>query len=228
MLDVHPPHSPINGVGEFFLHLFTITIGLLIAVGIEGAVEWHVHRELAAEAKASLTSEIRKNAKSVASALDDINREQQRLKLALAGLRKIQLDPDDQKHQDFDMDISYETTSLQDTAWRTAQVTGALAYMPYTEASRFTEIYTEAQNFLKSQDQLPEDEARFLGIIHKFHLGEGNLGKDGADAMAEEFGILQGHLLGLKISARVLQEEQNAFLEGREPSRNLTEQIKTN
>jgi hypothetical protein len=41
MLDVHPPHKSIEGVGEFFLHLFTITVGLLIAVGIEAAVERH-------------------------------------------------------------------------------------------------------------------------------------------------------------------------------------------
>ena len=51
MLDVHPPHKAIEGVGEFFLHLFTITVGLLIAVGIEAAVERHQHRELAAEAR---------------------------------------------------------------------------------------------------------------------------------------------------------------------------------
>ena len=46
MLDVHPPHKAIHGTGEFLLHLFTITIGLLIAVGIEGAVERHHHTEL--------------------------------------------------------------------------------------------------------------------------------------------------------------------------------------
>ena len=33
MLDVHPPHGKMHGVGDFFLHLFTITVGLLIALG---------------------------------------------------------------------------------------------------------------------------------------------------------------------------------------------------
>jgi hypothetical protein len=59
MLDVHPPHKAIGNTGEFFLHLFTITIGLLIAVGIEGAVERHQHHELARDARETMTAEIR-------------------------------------------------------------------------------------------------------------------------------------------------------------------------
>jgi hypothetical protein len=40
MLDVHSPHEPIIGWKDFLLHLFTITIGLLIALSLEGTVEW--------------------------------------------------------------------------------------------------------------------------------------------------------------------------------------------
>ncbi len=43
MLDVHAPHSKIEGIKEFLLHLFTISVGLLIAVGIEGCVERYHH-----------------------------------------------------------------------------------------------------------------------------------------------------------------------------------------
>jgi hypothetical protein len=49
--------------------------------------------------------------------------------------------------------------------------------------------------------------------------------KDAADAIAEQFGISQGHLLALKIAAVVLQEQQNAFLEGREPKHDMSERI---
>src|SRR6201996_6639712 len=199
MLDVHPPHRAIEGVGEFFLHLFTITIGLLIAVGIEGAVERHQHRELAAQARNTMTAEIRKNSQNVADALKDIDSEQQKLKDNLARVRKVQVNPQDPGAKNMSLDISFNTTGLEDTGWRTAQVTGALAYMPYAESERYTSIYRVADEFLKSQDQLSEDESRFLGVIQKFHIGEGsNLTKDGADALAEQFGIWQGHLLVLK------------------------------
>ena len=226
MLDVHPPHKAIEGVGEFFLHLFTITVGLLIAVGIEAAVERHQHRELAAEARDTMTAEIRKNSSNVADALKDIEQEQQKLKDNLARVRKVQLNPSDPTSRDLHLDITFNTTGLEDTGWRTAQVTGALAFMPYAESERYTSIYRVGDEFLKSQDQLSEDESRMLGIIQKFHIGEGsNLTKDGADALAEQFGIWQGHLLVLKIAARVLQEQQRAFLEGREPKHNMSERL---
>jgi hypothetical protein len=226
MLDVHLPHRPIEGVGEFFLHLFTITVGLLIAVGIEGAVERHQHRELAAEARETMTAEIRKNASNVADALKDIDQEQQKLKDNLDRVRKVQLDPSDPTSRHLHLDITFNTTGLEDTGWRTAQVTGALAFMPYSESEKYTSIYRVGDEFLKSQDQLSEDESRMLGIIQKFHIGEGStLTKDGADALAEQFGIWQGHLLVLKIAARVLQEQQSAFLEGREPKHNMSERL---
>lgn len=225
MLDVHPPHKAIEGVGEFFLHLFTISIGLLIAVGIEAAVERHQHRELAAEARDTMTAEIRKNSSNVADALKDIDQEQQKLKDNLAKIRKVQLNPSDPSSRNLNLDISFNTTGLEDTGWRTAQVTGALAFMPYAESERYTSIYRVGEEFLKNQDQLSEDESRTLGIIQKFHIGEGSLTKDAADALAEQFGIWQGHLLTLKIAARVLQDQQNAFLEGREPKHNMSERL---
>ena len=44
MLDVHAPHESIHGWRDFFIHLATITIGLLIALGLEATVEWMHHR----------------------------------------------------------------------------------------------------------------------------------------------------------------------------------------
>lgn len=34
-MEVHPPHEPIHSWRDFLLHLLTITIGLLIALGLE-------------------------------------------------------------------------------------------------------------------------------------------------------------------------------------------------
>jgi hypothetical protein len=225
MLDVHTPHTSIGNASEFFLHLLTISIGLLIAVGIEGAVEHHQHRKLAAEARETMTEEIRKNAGTINEALGEIAREQQKMELNLAAVRKVQLNPNDPSAENTNLDISYNTTGLEDTGWKTAQATGALAFMPYTESSKYSGIYGAEETFLKAQDQLSEDEARILGTIQKFHLGHGKLTKDAADAMAEQFGIWQGHLLAMKIAADVLQEQQNAFLAGREPKHGLSERL---
>ncbi len=38
MLDVHPPHKAAHTFKDFFIHIATIVIGLLIAVGLEQTV----------------------------------------------------------------------------------------------------------------------------------------------------------------------------------------------
>jgi hypothetical protein len=42
MLDVHPPHAPTHTWKDFFIHIATIVLGLLIAIGLEQTVE-HFH-----------------------------------------------------------------------------------------------------------------------------------------------------------------------------------------
>ena len=44
MLHVHPPHEAAHGWREFFVHMATICLGLLIAIGLEQSVEWLHHR----------------------------------------------------------------------------------------------------------------------------------------------------------------------------------------
>ena len=66
MLDVHPPHEKMHGFKDFLLHLFTITIGLLIALGLEGYAEHWKQRELKKDADTKLRQEIRDNAKEMA------------------------------------------------------------------------------------------------------------------------------------------------------------------
>ena len=56
--------EPVEAARDFFVHLTTITIGLLIALSMEGCVEWQHHRHLVREADASLRMEIRNNSKA--------------------------------------------------------------------------------------------------------------------------------------------------------------------
>ena len=44
MLDVHAPEHGIHGMRDFFVHLLTITAGLLIALALEAGVEAEIGR----------------------------------------------------------------------------------------------------------------------------------------------------------------------------------------
>ncbi len=79
MIEVHPPSEPVHGWRDFLIHLATITIGLLIALSLEGCVElWH-HRSLVHEAEASMQIEIEGNARGLQGALEDVRKEQELL-----------------------------------------------------------------------------------------------------------------------------------------------------
>src|SRR5262245_25696016 len=60
-VEIHPPHAAAHSLKEFLLQLLTITAGVLIALLIEGMVEWNHHRTLVREAKEMIAREIADN-----------------------------------------------------------------------------------------------------------------------------------------------------------------------
>src|ERR1700722_2655808 len=84
MLDVHPPHEKMHGFKDFLLHLLTITIGLLIAIGLEGYAEHWKQRELKKDADTTLRQEIRDIAQETACVNNANPRELANLKRIIA------------------------------------------------------------------------------------------------------------------------------------------------
>lgn len=65
MLEVHPPHGATRTWTDFCIHIATITIGLLIAVGLEQTVEYFHHRQQRQQLMAQLHAEAIKNRDSL-------------------------------------------------------------------------------------------------------------------------------------------------------------------
>jgi hypothetical protein len=61
MLDVHPPHHAASTWRDFFIHIATIVIGLLIAIGLKQAVEYFHHRHQAHHARELILEEVDAN-----------------------------------------------------------------------------------------------------------------------------------------------------------------------
>src|SRR6185437_1053263 len=61
MIDIHPPHHGGITRRDFFIHLFTVILGILIAISLEQTVEYLHHRHLAAEARQALAKERKQN-----------------------------------------------------------------------------------------------------------------------------------------------------------------------
>jgi hypothetical protein len=162
MIDVHLPQHKIQGIKDFFLHLFTITVGLLIALSLEGCMEWQHHRHLAREAEVGLHEEIARNAKVVGSLRQQIQEEQKQLDADIEILNKARMDSSS-PHQKLTFEFSMHT--FDDVTWKTAQTTGAFQYVPYDDARAFSKIYTAQEDLYQTQQELLDDVMRAGALV---------------------------------------------------------------
>ena len=61
MIDVHAPHGGLHTWKDFWIHLGTITLGLLIAIGLEQTVEYVHHLHQRHQLEEDLRAEAEKN-----------------------------------------------------------------------------------------------------------------------------------------------------------------------
>ena len=224
-MDVHAPHGKIEGWKDFFIHLLTISVGLLIAVGIEGCVELHREHKLVNEARATMREEIQDNLTSMKDAEQSLKNQRAMMKENIKTLTRIQENPKDKEAQNPSINADNSMTGLRDTAWKTAQTTGALSFMPYDEAQRYSNVYGSQQAFLNQQDKILEDEAQFLGVIAKANFGHNAVTPEQASLALERFGIWNAHLMYLDLMAQVTTQTDQAFLEGKEPPHHMHQAI---
>jgi hypothetical protein len=93
MLDVRPPHETIHDWRDFLLHILTITIGLLIALGLEATVEAVHHRNEVNETREALKKEMAENRIRFANDVRFFREETTMLKDDFVVLRMLKLHP---------------------------------------------------------------------------------------------------------------------------------------
>lgn len=170
-MEIHAPKAP-HTLKDFLLELLTVTIGILIALSLEGVVQWVHHRNLVHEAEANLTTEIGENQRELKTALDSLLKTQAQLVHLLDLIHDVELNRKNASALRFS--INWTIAELHATSWNTAAATGALAYMSYPEVKRYTRVYDLQQKFQDFQARgfdaavsvygetarLPKDEAR--------------------------------------------------------------------
>jgi hypothetical protein len=224
-LDVHAPHHAIEGWKDFVVHLLTISVGLLIAVGIEGCVELHREHKLVQEARATMREEIEHNSGQMKDAVVALKKQRDMMQTSIDALRRIQENPKDKEAQKATISADFSIVGLRDTAWKTAQTTGAMGFMPYAEAQRYSDVYGSQKEFLDQEDKILEDEAQFLGVVAKTNFGHGDVTPEQASLALERFGIWKAHLAYLDLMAKVTAANDQAFLEGKEGPHEMHEDM---
>jgi hypothetical protein len=214
VLEVHPPNEPVHGWRDFLIHLATITIGLLIALSLEGCVEFWHHRSLVHEAEASMQIEIDANARELQNALDDVRKEQDFLKKDIEVMKRVIANPKVPNNEE--MRVDFRIRTFADVSWKTAESTGALSYMPYERAQEYAKIYGAQNEIREAEHQAIRDTVLSIAPFLNSKKGDVNPSGEEAVKIVDRLQVLQGQLIFLENLIRRLDDEYKKFL-GRHP-----------
>ncbi len=140
MLDVHPPHAPTHTWRDFFIHIATIVIGLLIAIGLEQSVEYFHHRHQLHQLHQDLHAESLRNLHIALADIDDSEALRTR---DMAIYQEVVV-----AHRDHRAPVLHTTLSHSSyvkpasAAWTVAQQSGILGLLPRDEAQRYVRVYS--------------------------------------------------------------------------------------
>lgn len=160
-MDVHPPYRPIHSLKEFLIHLLAITIGLLIALGLEATVEWVHHRHLVKDARASLFEEMRDNRGSIEQHLRASPGQIDHLQKLLSRVEEVETG----HARPWIEHYPWTSASLYDSSWSAALSTSATVYMNEGEVRRYTQIYALQQTYSQIEERNLEERTRMFAFL---------------------------------------------------------------
>jgi hypothetical protein len=138
MLDVHPPHETVHTWKAFFIHIATICVGLLIAVGLEQTVEAFHHRHQREQLLVSLDHDTRATLQDADFSISEYLRRMQwnqvrieQVQAALASHKPLaQAAPEE----------SALITIPADPAWEAARASGMIPLFSQGEVAAYSEV----------------------------------------------------------------------------------------
>lgn len=133
---------------DYVFQFITITAGVLIALLINGLVEWNADRELVANARATIAREVGENLKELEGLSENAKRSTAEIDVVLQLVADLEATGKSGIH---DLGLSLHLATLNDSGWRSAQQTGALSHMDYGEVQRYSGLYSLQELFTTEQ-----------------------------------------------------------------------------
>ena len=134
-MEIHAPEGPVNTIKDFLVHISIVTVGILIALGLEGAREaWH-NRHLVRETRENVHEEMRYDALAADKECRAVNQYSAKLQDLAHQLPTLVAHPDQVAAQlNSGQNAGYFIAA---NSWQTALSTGVLAHMRTGEVSAY-------------------------------------------------------------------------------------------
>jgi len=139
-MEIHAPHSPIHSWRDFFIHLATIAVGLMIALAFEAAAESLHHRHLVAEARANLHREIAANHKLYSENAVQLQAARELMERNVDQLRDLRAGRAPQQ-PDLHWNVAFD--DYDNAAWETARESGAVPFMGLDTIEAYSGLYSQ-------------------------------------------------------------------------------------
>ena len=209
MIEVHPPHENVHTWRQFLIHIAAITIGLLIAIGLEQTVVYFHHRHQLQEARRELTAELEENRRVLAKNLDAVRKMTADLDADMALLRAVQTSPASRSPAPIGSKLVYGLGNFywpKDATWQAVKQNGSLGLMAHDELHYYVYIYEDIAIIM---EQLSELGARMeVAAAIARRSPDGNLTPRDIEELITATSEAQGKLA---YSSLLLRLEENAL-----------------
>ena len=157
MIEVHPPHEDVHTWRQFFIHIAAITIGLLMAIGLEQTVVYFHHRRQLQEARRELADELESNRRVVGINLEATRKVMAELDADMALLRAVQTSPASQSPEPIGSKLVYGLGNFywpKDATWQAVKQNGSLGLMAHDELHYYVYIYEDIAIIMEQMSEL--------------------------------------------------------------------------
>jgi len=172
-MEVHPPEHPIHTWREFFIHMGTITLGLLIAIGLEQSVEWMHRRHERHQLHQDLIEETEANRHRIEV---DIQENERMYRLFVAAYRGVKSGAPAQGVLRITLPVSVPHPNLDEvvapsqTVWDTAKAAGTIRLLPSEEAQVFSRMNYEAERSFDAHDRAGDALRRASVVLDRYDI----------------------------------------------------------
>lgn len=145
-MDLHVPEGPVRSLKDFLLHIVIVTIGILIALGLEQAVEAHHRAHLAREAVDGFNRELTSDTADLKEVLASNPGVRKKIAEWIADLSSA-------APHEMDAYPGVHFNIMPTASWDTALATQALGEIPYEQAHLYAISYEFLRIFVAVQHQ---------------------------------------------------------------------------
>jgi hypothetical protein len=214
MNEVHPPHEAVHSWKDVFIHIAIISVGLLIAIGLDEAVVEIHHRHQAHQLEESLRQESLANRDVVKTDITEIDAYIENVQLNMANLdhARIVADKSTFVYTPFPAGM-IRLLPVSNTAWLAVRDGGSLSLLP----AQIADDYWHTDNFGSEAIGLHQDiykDFYQLDALLNLHAGIVIQSPEEKEQLQLAFARFNGKLRGLRSCYVVFDETNEIALSG--------------